>query len=206
MVPMATRPSSIAWLLCFLAVFIVFALYASQSKQKAVSDSSPSIALSGDLGGAFELTDHNGQKVTEKSWPNKYLLLYFGFTHCPDVCPTGLNKIVQALNELPEETVAQIQPILVTIDPSRDTASSLKTYVELFHPKLVGLTGTQQQVDHIIDIYKVYAQKEGNGPDYMMNHSAYTYLQNPNGQVIGIYAHDTPPDNMAKQISQALNK
>lgn len=201
---MAARPSSIAWLLCFLGLFVIFALYVSKTKQDQAAPAP--IAMSSNLGGPFELVNQDGTKVTEKSWPNKYLILYFGFTHCPDVCPTGLNKIVQALNALPKETIEKIQPILITIDPSRDTVKSLKTYVELFHPKLIGLTGTQQQIDHVIDIYKVYAQKEGNGADYMMNHSAFTYLQGPDGKVIGIYAHDTDPDNMAKQISQALNK
>ncbi len=199
------RPASLAWMLCFLGVFIVFALYVSNYKQQTPSSSLP-IAMNGALGGKFELVDHNGVKVTEKSWPNKYLILYFGFTHCPDVCPTGLNKLVQALNALPKSTVEKIQPLFITIDPSRDTVESQKTYVQLFHPKLIGLTGTQAQIDHVIDIYKVYAQKEGNGPDYMMNHSAFTYLQDPYGAIVGIYPHDETPDNMTKQISQALNK
>jgi cytochrome oxidase Cu insertion factor (SCO1/SenC/PrrC family) len=144
------------------------------------------------IGGPFKLTNHLGQKVTEKSWPNKYLLIYFGFTYCPDICPTGLQKIFASFDKLPTDTQNKIQPILITLDPARDNATTLKNYVELFSPKLVGLTGTQQQIDAVIKSYRVYAQKapDINGKidakNYMINHSAYIYIITPKGELQGV--------------------
>ena len=196
---MQYRPSSIAWMLCLLAGISVLGIYlANQQTQESRSSNYSSIK------GQFSLTDHNGQPVTEKSWPGKYLLVYFGFTHCPDVCPTGLNKIAEALNALPAGKGEKIQPVFITVDPARDTAADLKNYVGLFHPKLVGLTGTEAQIEAVKAAYKVYAQKQGYEPDYMVNHSAFTYLQDPYGQIVRIYSHDTTSGDMAKQISTEI--
>lgn len=158
-----------------------------------------------DLKAAFTLTDQNGKEVTEASWPGQYLLVYFGFTHCPDVCPTGLGKLTDALNALPADTVAKIQPLFITIDPARDTVKDMKAYVTLFHKKLIGLSGTQQQIDTVIKNFRVYAQKQTDPkhPDdknYMMNHSSFTYLVAPDGQVIDVYSHDATAKDMAEKI------
>lgn len=199
---MKYRPSSIVWMICLLAGLTVLGLYAVQNfTPKTENDA---VAFSGALGGPFHLTDQNGHSVTEKSWPNKYLLVYFGFTHCPDVCPTGLNKIAEALNSLPQPQLEKLQPLFITVDPGRDRAADLKTYTGLFHPKLIGLTGTEAQIEQVESAYKVYAQKQDNGPDYMVNHSAFTYLMNPKGDAIGLYSNDITPQDMEKQISQAL--
>ena len=121
--------------------------------------STPSPLAGVPLGGPFALTNQDGKAVTEGSWPGRYLLIYFGFTHCPDICPLGLTKMAEALQALPKETAAKIQPILITVDPARDTAKDLKEYVRLFYPTLQGLTGTQDQVDAVVKTYRVYAQK-----------------------------------------------
>jgi len=197
---MSFRPSSVAWTLCILGLLSVLGL-ALTLPDKAPAEK---IATNGGVGGPFELTDQDGKAVTEKSWPGQYLLVYFGFTHCPDVCPTGLNKIAEALNALPADKVAKIQPILITVDPARDTAKDLKTYVSLFHPKLAGLTGTEAQIESVKSAYKVYAQKQGDGPDYMVNHSAFTYLLNPYGEMVGLYSHDTNPSDMSNKINQIV--
>lgn len=197
---MPFRPSSVAWALCLLAGLSLLGFYIGGTGNQRPD----SIATSTDFGGPFALTDHHGNRVTEKSWPGQYLLLYFGFLHCPDVCPTGLNKLAQAMNQLPEETAAKIQPLLITVDPERDDAESLKLYVDLFHPRLIGLTGTPEQIDHVKAAFKVYAQKDGNGKDYMVNHSAFTYLLDPDGELAGLYSHDITADDMAKQIKQTI--
>lgn len=197
------RPSSIAWTLCILGLVSLLGIYVSNQKTLKQEDNSP-IATNGAVGGPFTLTDQHGKTVTEKSWPNKTLLLYFGFTHCPDVCPTGLNKIAEALNQLPKEKLDKIQPLLITVDPARDKAADLKVYVSLFHPKLIGLTGTDAQIEKIKSEFKVYAQKQGSGDDYMVNHSAFTYLWDPYKGLIGLYSHDTTAEDMSKQINKAI--
>ena len=198
---MAFRPSSLAWSLCALGLLAVLGLALSMPAPKPDSG----IATIGGLGGPFTLTDQDGRAVTEKSWPGQYLLIYFGFTHCPDVCPTGLNRMAAALDALPAGKVAKIQPILITVDPARDDAASLKEYVGLFHPKLVGLTGSEAQIESVKSAFKVYAQKQGDGADYMVNHSAFTYLLAPDGQLAGLYDHEITPQDMSKQINQVVN-
>jgi cytochrome oxidase Cu insertion factor (SCO1/SenC/PrrC family) len=155
------------------------------------------------LGGDFLLFDQDGQPATQKSWPGQFRLYFFGFAHCPDVCPLGLAKIAETLNLLPKDMAAKIQPIFVTLDPARDRPELLKDYVAIFHPRLVGLTGTQEQVDVMINNFRVYAQKQpvqGDPNNYMINHSAYTYLANPVNEVIDVFAHEASPQEMADKI------
>ncbi len=179
-----------------------------QSDPALQSAGKPAVPLAGlDLGGPFSLTDHNGQLVTEASWPNQYLLVYFGFTHCPDVCPIGLGKMADALTALPAAKQNIIQPLFITIDPARDTASELKHYVPLFNKKIIGLTGTQAQIDAVIKSYRIYAQKQiidGDDKNYMMNHSSYLYLVAPNGHVIDVYAHDTTAADIAAKLNDTI--
>ena len=197
---MAFRPSSLAWTLCILGLLAVLGL-ALSLPSKAPSEG---VATIGGVGGPFTLTDQDGNTVTEKSWPNQYLLVYFGFTHCPDVCPTGLNTMAAALDELPKQKANKIQPLLITVDPARDTAADLKNYVGIFHPKLIGLTGTDKQIEQVKSAFKVYAEKQGDGDDYMVNHSAFTYLLNPYGDLVGLYSHGTTPKDMASKINQVI--
>jgi cytochrome oxidase Cu insertion factor (SCO1/SenC/PrrC family) len=155
------------------------------------------------LGGPFTLFDQDGQNVTEKSWAGQYRLYFFGFAHCPDVCPLGLSKIAETLNLLPKDMADKVQPVFVTLDPARDTPALLKEYVAIFHPRLVGLTGTQQQTDVMIKNFRVYAQKQPiqNDPNnYMINHSAYTYLADPQNNVIDVFAHEASPQEIADKI------
>lgn len=195
------RPSRIAWLVCGIALAIFLALkIMTSSPQTVVTTNVASVPI----GGAFTLIDQDGKTVTEKSWPNKYLLIYFGFTHCPDICPLGLSKMNEALQALPEKQRDLIQPILITVDPERDTPESLKTYVGLFNERLVGLTGTVEQIEHIKKLYRVFAEKQGDGKDYMVNHSGFTYFMTPQNELALVFAHETSPDDMTKQIGDYL--
>ena len=159
-----------------------------------------------DITADFTLQNQDGETVTAKNWPDHYLLIYFGFTHCPDICPLGLGKMAEALSALPNDQVDKIQPLFITVDPARDTPAELKNYVGLFAKHLQGLTGTQQQIDKVIKHFRVYAQKQiidGDDTNYMMNHSSYTYLMAPDGRMIDVYAHDmTGPDMAAKLKTQ----
>lgn len=155
------------------------------------------------LGGPFQLFDQDGLPVTEKSWAGQYRLYFFGFAHCPDVCPLGLSKIAETLELMPKDVAAKVQPVFVTLDPARDKPHLLKDYVAIFHPRLVALTGPQGQIDVMIKNFRVYAQKQpiGNDPDnYMINHSAYTYLADPDNNVIDVFAHEAAPQEMADRI------
>lgn len=181
-----------------------------QIKNTMPSDTSyKDLAMPGvTIGGSFELIDHMGQVVMNKSWPDQYLFLFFGFTHCPDICPLNLSIMTDALNSLPEDIVAKIQPLMITIDPDRDTPEQMADYVSLFHSKLIGLTGTQAQVSVATKAYRVYEQKvlfdaaDKNPDDYTMNHSSFTYFMAPNGDLLDVFAHDTPPKEMAMALKK----
>ena len=157
------------------------------------------------IGGPFQLLSHTGETVTEKSWPGQYLLLFFGFTHCPDVCPTELAKMTRILEGLPSATVDKIQPIFISVDPKRDDVEGMAGYVSHFYPSLVGLTGTEEQIQAVVDQYRVYAQAQS--PDetgyYVVDHSAFTYLMAPEGELLEVFNYDDPPEAIKKRI-QAL--
>lgn len=167
------------------------------------AETTPDPAMPGvQIGGAFSLTDHNGKAVTEKDYAGSYTLVFFGFASCPEVCPTELQKMARALEILGAEKAAKIQPIFITVDPERDTPEALKAYVAEFHPKLVGLTGTAEQIEAVKKAYRVYATKQQmEGMDgYMMDHSAFTYLMGPDGANLAIY----PAKDTAEQIAEDL--
>lgn len=209
---MKLRVYHIVWIICIILAVLFFALdIPRQGMQRAdtsetLLDATRTIAGAESFGGAFTLTDHHGNTVTETSWPDKYRLVYFGFTFCPDVCPLGLTTIANALDRLPKEMQDIIQPILVTVDPERDDAETLKQYVTLFNPNFIGLTGTVDQIEHMKKLYKVYAAKDGSGDEYMINHSAFTYFVAPDGTLIGLYPHETSAKEMAEQIETLLKK
>ncbi len=148
----------------------------------------------GPIGVSYTLTDQNGQSFSSKQLQDKYQLVYFGFTFCPDICPTELQRISDALRlaDLPDGTIT---PVFISIDPLRDTPTVLKPYLAHFRPDFVGLTGTEAQIDKVIAGYKVYAAKI-NDPkysDYMMDHSSYIYLIAPGGDLLKLFTkHDTP--------------
>lgn len=165
-------------------------------------------ALAGaQIGGAFSLTDHNGDAVTEQNYAGSYKLVFFGFTSCPDICPAGLEKVTAAMNALGPKADL-VQPLFITIDPDRDTPDVMKEYVEMFHPRLAGLTGSTEQVDAVAAAYKVYAAKaEGSSPDnYVMNHSAYTFFMAPDGQPLTMFGAEDTPAAMVKDMLQHMQQ
>lgn len=113
------------------------------------------------VGGAFTLVTEEGEMVTEASWPDTYKLVFFGFTYCPDICPATLEKISIVLEDL-GETADMITPLFITVDPARDTVEAMAGYMASYDPRIVGLTGSQAQIDQAIDAYKVYAARDEN--------------------------------------------
>ncbi|MBJ7416796.1 MAG: SCO family protein [Niveispirillum sp.] len=152
------------------------------------------------IGGPFSLTDHTGQPVTQDILKGKISLVYFGYSFCPDICPTDLQLIGQALDQMTDEERADAQALFITIDPERDTAQQLAGYVPLFHPQIRGLTGTPEQIDAAAKAYRAYYKKvsaeEAGTSDYLMDHSAFIYLMDRNGTFIRVFGHGVEPAEM----------
>ena len=148
-------------------------------------------------GGDFTMLDHNGATVTQDSWPGKYKLLFFGFSHCPDICVSAVIKIGDVLEKLPPEKTAQIAPLFVTADPVRDTPEVMKTFLADFDSRITGLTGSTEQAEHLIKLFRVYARKtekaEAEG-GYVIDHSSYFYLLSPDGKLAMFRESDRAED------------
>lgn len=158
-----------------------------------------------ELGGEFSLIDHNGNAVTDQDFTGRYKLIYFGFTYCPAICPTELQKIATALNAVGMTGAnPPITPIFITVDPERDRPDVLKDYVAFFHPGLIGLTGTQDNITKTLRDYKIYAAKVENeeSTDYTMDHSSFIYLIAPDETLIALFRTSDP----AELITQELKK
>ena len=157
------------------------------------------------VGGEFSLTDHKGNAVTEKSWPGKYKLVFFGFTHCPDVCPTTLQKL-SAVMENYDAKGEKLAPLFITVDPERDTPAVLAGYLGQYNPNIAGLTGTPEQVKAAEDAYKVYSAKTAGAPagDYMMDHSGYIYLMSPDDKLLEVLGSDETAETIIAKIKLHL--
>jgi protein SCO1 len=155
----------------------------------------------GSVGGPLALIDHTGQRRTDADFRGKLLLVYFGFTYCPDICPTDLQAIGLALDRLREAGDA-VQPLFVTLDPERDTPQQLADYVPMFHPRLIGLSGHESAIRQAARAYKVYYAKvpTADGSDYTIDHSGFIYLMDRAGQYVGFFPPGTPPDRIADVI------
>ena len=160
------------------------------------------------IGGPFTLVDQRGQTVTEKDFAGRFMLVYFGYTFCPDVCPLSLSNMVQAIALLPPEQAKQVVPIFITVDPERDTVAQMAQYAPLFDPRLEALTGTPEQIKQAAKAYRVYYSKVENGgsKDYLMDHSAFIYLIGPQGRYRSHFGHDAAPAKMAEAIRAELAK
>lgn len=159
------------------------------------------------LGGPFTLTNQDGRPVSNSQFDGRYRLVYFGFTYCPDVCPVDLQNIGRAMRSLEKsdpELAERIQPIFITVDPERDTPGVMKQYVSAFHPRLIGLTGTPDQIADVAKKHGVYFEKEERegSSDYMMNHSRIAFLFGPEGEPIAILPHDQGPDAIAAELKR----
>jgi cytochrome oxidase Cu insertion factor (SCO1/SenC/PrrC family) len=160
-----------------------------------------------ELGGPFRLVDHHGQAVTEASYAGKFMLVYFGFTFCPDVCPTELQAMATAIDDL-GGAGDRVQPILISVDPERDRPAQLKEYVAAFHPRLVGLTGSGEDIAAVAKAYRVYyakgpADADGN---YVMDHTSFVYLMGPDGKLRSVFRAGTAPEVMAGEMQKQMGK
>jgi protein SCO1/2 len=157
-------------------------------------------------GGHFALNNTNGDLVSTQSFDNQYLLLYFGYTYCPDYCPTELSLIALAYKNLPSNYAQKLQPLFITVDPDRDTPQLLDEYVKLFDPRIIPLTGTKKSLDKVKAQYKIYAScvDEDGSSDYLIDHSTFAYLVNPQGKLIRLFRHGMPAADLVKALKEAI--
>jgi protein SCO1 len=182
-------------------IAVAIALMLSQSLVRAAN--SPIT-----IGGPFTLTAPDGTTVTEQTYRGKWLLVFFGFTSCPDTCPTALLDIAAALEKLGPDA-DKVQPLFITVDPQRDTPAVIGDYARSFDPRIIGLTGTPEQIAAVAREYGAYYAPRKIGPgleDYVMDHSSYLYLMDPEGKFVRGFDADTPGDRLAEVVRDAIAK
>lgn len=158
------------------------------------------------IGGPFELIGAEGKTVTDKDFRGRYMLVFFGFTHCPDICPAELQVMSAALDDLGSDA-DRIVPIFITLDPERDTHAAVTNYVQNFGSNFVGLTGSPEAIAKAAKAYRVSYKKfqdESMGEDYSIDHSALLYLMGPDGQFVTYFPYGTPPEKMAETLRRYL--
>jgi protein SCO1/2 len=162
--------------------------------------------------GEFSLIDHRGNSVTDEDFRGSWPLIFFGYTYCPDVCPTTLAVVGLVMDALGEDA-AKVQPLLITVDPARDTPEVMAEYVDAFHPRLIGLTGSEIQVAAAAQSHRAYYAKvlmfEGDKiieDEYAMDHSAYLYLMDPDGVYATVFSPTDTADEIAEKIRGFLNE
>jgi len=160
--------------------------------------------LASTIGGPFRLVDQNGKMVTDADLKGKWSLVYFGYTHCPDACPTALNDIAVALDELGPKRAA-VRPVFITVDPERDTPEVLKSYVTAFDTPILALTGTAEEIAQAAKSYRVYyAKHPETGGDYSMDHTSIIYVMDPQGRFTASFTHESSPEEIAERLKKLL--
>jgi len=159
------------------------------------------------IGGPFTLTDHTGKTVTDADFRGKFMLVLFGYTYCPDICPTALSRNSDALDIL-GDVAEDVVPIFVSVDHERDTPEYLNEYRDFFHPRTVAMVGTAEQIASVAKAYRVYyakVQEEGAEADeYLMDHTAITYLMGPDGKFVTHFSHQVGAEKMAERLREYL--
>jgi protein SCO1 len=160
--------------------------------------------LASAIGGPFRLVDQNGKTVTDADLKGKWSLIYFGYTHCPDACPTALNEIAIALDDLGPKRDA-VRPVFITVDPERDTPEVLKSYVTSFDAPILALTGTPEEIARAAKDYRVYYAKHPEpGGDYSMDHSSVIYVMDPEGRFTATFTPESSPEDIAARLKKLL--
>ncbi|WP_300526974.1 SCO family protein [Maricaulis sp.] len=202
-----------AWVWLVLAAPMVmmltfFTLMAMEGGDRVDRPAPVRVSGEADIGGPFTLVNHLGETVTDEDFRGKAMLIYFGFTYCPDVCPFSLQIMDLALDRLTEEERSHFQPMLISIDPERDTVEQMAQYVAspAFPDNLVGLTGTEEQVAAAAGEYRVAYRRSGEGDDYLMDHSSIIYFMDFEGKFYNIFAHGTDPETVAQGLKDFLEE
>ena len=191
----------------FGAAVLVIALAAWQDAGAQVK-ATPPPEFPFPIGGGFSLTDQDGEPRTDRDFRGRFLLVYFGYTRCPNICLDGLEAMAAAL-ELLMEAADRVQPLFITVDPGRDRPDQIRAFVSKFHPRLIGLTGTEAQIRAVAKAYRIFRRKvvlpdEPVG-DYLVSHTPTTFLMGPNGQFVTLYPHGTEPEFMAASMRRHIS-
>jgi protein SCO1/2 len=199
---MTARASHIALVLsAFLAGLAIFlGVFLFATGQMGGGAPGPSA-----IGGPFNLIDQNGKPVTDEDIKGRPSLVFFGYTHCPDVCPTTLFEMSEVMRALGPDA-GRINALFITVDPERDTAAAMKDYLSSFDPHLRGATGDQKSIEAVEKGYRVYAKKvpAGTGGDYSMDHTALVYLMDKQGRFVAPFKLDRKPDEAAAELRRYL--
>ena len=193
------------------ALFVVASLFgsglAAAAEQPSAAQMMDDLMYGrGPVGGQFTLTDQTGKQLSDTDFRGKLMIVYFGYTYCPDVCPTDLMAITQALDAL-GPAAGEVQPVFITIDPERDT-KVLADYVSAFHHSLVGLTGSLDEIRKVANSYKAFyvkVQDERSG-DYSIDHAGVIYLMGRNGEYLGFMPPQTNPNRLTEVLRKSLAK
>ncbi len=198
----ATLKVTLALVVLALVTTYVLGLWPFAGKLEEVAESQGEALI----GGPFSLVDHTGRRVSEAAFAGRSKLMYFGYSYCPDMCPLGLATMAAAYDGLSPDEQAQVVPIFVSVDPERDTVTAMADYVDLFHPQLVGLTGTPEETDAAAKAYRVYYRKaeSESATDYLVDHSTFTYLMDGENRYITHFGHDAQPDEIVQAIRRHL--
>ena len=194
----------IAWILVVLVAGATIGVLVSNDVRDTVLGTSGNGTGIANIGGPFQLTDHTGKTVTEKDFLGKPTAMFFGFTHCPDVCPTTLYEMTTWLEDLGEDA-DKLNIAFVTVDPERDTPDLMADYISAFDPHISALTGTPEQVEKIVKAYKVYRRKvEQEDGEYTMDHTATIYLMDADGQFTGTIAYGEAEDIAMEKLKRLV--
>lgn len=178
-----------------------------QEKEEALQKERTRSLGKASLGGPFSLIDQSGEPKTDKDFLGQWIIIYFGFTFCPDICPDELEKLSKVVTEIDSiEKLPNLQPLFITVDPDRDTGEVMKKYLAEFHPKLLGLTGSPEKIKEVAKAYRVYysvgpADEED---DYLVDHTIITYLVNPRGEFVDYYGKNRNAEEMVAGIANHM--
>lgn len=186
-----------------VAILVAGVIAAGVGVAMVLSRHAPNGAPAGGIaiGGPFTLVDGAGKTVTDRDFRGRFMVIYFGYTHCPDACPTTLSDLAAAMDKLPQADKAQIVPIFITVDPDRDTAPVMDDYAHAFGPEFVGLSGTKAELDAAEQEFHVYAARHDlPRGGYAMDHSSVIYVMGPDGNFVGIINDQSSPGEIAAQL------
>eukprot|EP00250_Pteridium_aquilinum_P030394 c4123_g1_i1 orf=387-1304(-) len=208
------RGSPVSWLSLGLLVVTGAGLvyYYDQEKKRLIKDikeeskPGPGVGKAA-IGGPFKLVNHEGNEVTEQDFKGNWTLVYFGFTHCPDICPDELQKMAEAMDIIEKKDGIKITPIFISVDPERDNVEQVRDYVKEFHPRLVGLTGASDNIRQVAREFRVYYMKtEEGGSDYLVDHSIIMYLMDPQWDFVKFFGKNYDVKGLADGIVEEIKR